>query len=200
MLHLACGICTGTIKSSTKQLTQVWLGKTFSKPASLKKASLVALPLAISQEVSLETKTLRFFNPDAKKKRKMNLNTVPKMGRSPKNGTAWRSHFWDRMRGLLKKQKKISFTIPFLGASCGTKNETTKSQNQQQRPTRATDRKLHLRSWKTFLCCYETQGHSLQKQTKLIYRQGNMKITTEHKYNNPIFDISNMQLYIQIIL
>jgi len=70
----------------------------------------------------------------------------PKHG--PKNGTARRSHFWDRARGLLKEQKKIIFTIPFLGASCGTKNETAKSQNQQQRPTRATDRKLHLHLFK----------------------------------------------------
>jgi len=67
---------------------------------------------------------LRFFKPDAKKLQK------------------WRSRSWDRMRGLLKEQKKIIFTIPFLGTSCGTKNETAKSQNQQQRPTRATDRKF----------------------------------------------------------
>ena len=49
----------------------------------------------------------------------------PKPG--PKNGTARRSHFWDRMHRLVKKQKKSSFTA--------------KSQNQQQRPTRATNKK-----------------------------------------------------------
>ena len=63
----------------------------------------------------------------------------PKHG--PKNGTAWRSHFWDRMRRLVKKQKKGTFTVSFLGPSGGTKNETAKSQNQQQRPTRATNKK-----------------------------------------------------------
>ena len=64
----------------------------------------------------------------------------PKHG--PKNGTAWRSHFWDRMHRLVKKQKKSTFTVSFLGPSGGTKNETAKSQNQQQRPTRATNKKM----------------------------------------------------------
>ena len=63
----------------------------------------------------------------------------PKHG--PKNGTAWQSHFWDRMHSLVKEQKKSTFTVPFLGPSGGTKNETAKSQNQQQRPTRATNKK-----------------------------------------------------------
>ena len=63
----------------------------------------------------------------------------PKHG--PKNGTAWRSHFWDRMHSLVKEQKKSTFTVPFLGPSGGTKKETAKSQNQQQRPTRATNKK-----------------------------------------------------------
>ena len=57
----------------------------------------VAFPVAISHKVSVDTKTLRFFNPDAKKLYK----NEPKHG--PKNGTAWRSHFWDRM------------AVPFLG-------------------------------------------------------------------------------------
>ena len=42
---------------------------------------------------------------------------------------------------LSKEQKKSTFTVPFLGPSGGTKNETAKSQNQQQRPTRATNKK-----------------------------------------------------------
>ena len=62
----------------------------------------------------------------------------PKHG--PKNGTARRSHFWDRMHSLVKEQKKSTFTVPFLGPSGGTKKETAKSQNQQQRPTRATNK------------------------------------------------------------
>ena len=63
----------------------------------------------------------------------------PKHG--PKNGTAWRSRFWDHMHSLVKEQKESIFTVPFLGPSGGTKNETAKSQNQQQRPTRATNKK-----------------------------------------------------------
>jgi hypothetical protein len=126
MLHPACGICTGTIKSSTKQLTQVWFGKTFSKPASLERASLVALPLAISQKVSLETKTLRFFNPD-EKKQKINLNPVPKMG--PPGGPI----FGTACAAYKKKQKKIIFTVLFLGPCGGTKNDAAKSQNPRNR-------------------------------------------------------------------
>ena len=64
----------------------------------------------------------------------------PKHG--PQNGTAWRSHFWDRMHSLVKEQKRSIFTVLFLGPSSGTKNETAQSQNQQQRPTRATNKKV----------------------------------------------------------
>ena len=53
-----------------------------------------------------------------------------------------------RMHCLVKEQKKSTFTVPFLGPSGGTKNETAKSQNQQQRPTRATNKKWQLRSVK----------------------------------------------------
>ena len=84
----------------------------------------------------IETKTLRFCNPDTKKLQKMNLNTVPKMG--PPGGP----HFWDRMHSLVKEQKKSTFTVPFLGPSGGTKSETAKSQNPQQRPTLATNKKI----------------------------------------------------------
>ena len=38
--------------------------------------------------------------------------------------------------------------VPFLGPSGGTKNETAKSQNPQQRPTSATNKKLKLRLFK----------------------------------------------------
>ena len=109
------------LQNSLLRRTQFWVRKTFSKPASLKRASLVAFPVAISHKVSVDTKTLRFFNPDAKIFTKINLNTVPKMGPP---------------HSLVKEQKKSIFTVPFLGLSGGTKNETAKSQNQQQRPTR----------------------------------------------------------------
>ena len=71
----------------------------------------------------------------------MKLNTVPKMG--PPGG-----HFWDHMHSSVKEQKKSTFTVPFLGPSGGTKNETAKSQNPQQRPTCATNKRLQLRLFK----------------------------------------------------
>ena len=37
----------------------------------------------------------------------------PKHG--PKNGTAWRSHFWDRMHSLVKAQKEKHFHGPIFG-------------------------------------------------------------------------------------
>ena len=123
-------------KSSTKQ-TQFWVRKTFSKPASLKRASLVALPVAISHKVSLKPKLCA----SATLIQKTSKNE-PKHG--PKKGTARRSPFWDRMHSLVKEQKKSTFTVPFLGPSGGTKNETAKSQNPQQRPTLATNKKLQL--------------------------------------------------------
>ena len=48
------------------------------------------------------------------------------------------------MHSLVKEQKKSTFTVPFLGPSGGTKNETAKSQNPQQRPTLATNKRLQL--------------------------------------------------------
>ena len=97
----------------------------------------VALPVAISHKVSLKPKLCA----SATLIQKTSKNE-PKHG--PKNGTAWRSHFWDRMHSLVKEQKKSTFTVPFLGPSGGTKNETAKSQNPQQRPTLATNKKLQL--------------------------------------------------------
>ena len=116
------------LQNSLLRRTQFWVRKSFSKPASLKRASLVALPVAISHKASLKPKRCA----SATWIQKTSKNE-PKHG--PKNGTAWRSHFWDRMHGLVKEQKKSTFTVPFLGPSGGTKNETAKSQNQQQRPT-----------------------------------------------------------------
>ena len=125
------------LQNSLLRRTQFWARKTFSKPASLKRASLVALPVAISHKVSLKPKLCA----SATLIQKTSKNE-PKHG--PKNGTAWRSHFWDRMHSLVKEQKKSTFTVPFLGPSGGTKNETAKSQNPQQRPTLATNKRLQL--------------------------------------------------------
>ena len=105
------------LQNSLLRRTQFWVRKTFSKPASLKRASLVALPVAISYKVSLKPK-LCASAPLIQKTSKNELK------HGPKNGTAWRSHFWDRMHSLVKEQKKSTFTVPFLGPSGGTKNET----------------------------------------------------------------------------
>ena len=121
------------LQNSFLRRAQFWVRKTFSKPASLKRASLVALPAAISHKASLKPKrcaSATLIQKTSKNERK----------HGPKNGTAWRSNFWDRMHCLVKEQKKSIFTVPFLGPSGGTKNETAKSQNQQQRPTRATNK------------------------------------------------------------
>ena len=83
-------------------------GKTFSKPASLKRASLVALPVAISHKVSLKPKLCA----SATLIQKTSKNE-PKHG--PKNGTAWRSHFWDRMHSLVKRTKEKHFHGPIFG-------------------------------------------------------------------------------------
>ena len=114
------------LQNSLLRRTQFWVRKTFSKPASLKRASLVAFPVAISHKASLKPKGCTSDTLIQKTSK-----NEPKHG--PKNGTAWRSHFWDRMHSLVKEQKKSTFTVPFLGPSGGTKNETAKSQNQQQK-------------------------------------------------------------------
>ena len=124
-------------KSSTKQLplTGPFLGPENILKTGFAQKGLPSCPSGRHKPQSfIETKTLRFCNLDTKTSK-----TEPKHG--PKNGTAWRSHFWDRMHCLVKEQKKSTFTVPFLGPSGGTKNETAKSQNQQQRPTRATNKK-----------------------------------------------------------
>ena len=118
------------LQNSLLRRTQFWVRNTFSKPASLKRASLVALPVAISHKVSLKPKLCASATL-IQKTSKMNLNT-----------------FWDRMHSLVKEQKKSTFTVPFLRPSGGTKNETAKSQNPQQRPTLATNKKLQLHLFK----------------------------------------------------
>ena len=80
--------------------TQFWVRKTFSKPASLKRASLVACPVAISRKVPLKPKHCASATLIQK-----TLKNEPEHG--PKNGTTWRSHFWDRMHSLVKEQKNI---------------------------------------------------------------------------------------------
>ena len=131
-------------KSSTKQLapTDPILGPENLLKTGFAQKGLPSCPSGRHKPQSfIETKTLRFCNPDTKTSK-----NEPKHG--PKNGTARRSHFWDRMHSLVKEQKKSTFTVPFLGPSGGTKNETAKSQNPQQRPTLATNKELQLHLFK----------------------------------------------------
>ena len=132
------------LQNSFLRRTQFWVRKTFSKPASLKRASLVALPVAISHKASLKPK--RCASATLIQKTSKN---EPKHG--PKNGTAWRSHFWDRMHRLVKKQKKSSFTVSFLGPSGGTK-------------MRPQNRKIHskgrpVQQTKNYNCIYLSNQH-----------------------------------------
>ena len=108
------------LQNSLLQRTQFWVRKTFSKPASLKRTSLVALPVAISHKVSLKPKLCASATLIQK-----TLKNEFKHG--PKNGTARRSHFWDSMHSLVEEQKKSTLTVPFLGPSGSTKNETVKT-------------------------------------------------------------------------
>ena len=117
------------LQNSLLRRTQFCVRKTFSQPASLKRASLVALPIAISHKASLKAKGCTSHTL-IQKLQKMNLNTVPKMG--PPGFLGPDAH-------LSKRTKEKHFH----GLIFGT--ETAKSQNQQQRPTRATNKKLHLR-------------------------------------------------------
>ena len=87
------------LQNSFLRRAQFWVRKTFSKPASLKRASLVALPAAISHKASLKPK--RCASATLIQKTSKN-----ELKHGPKNGTAWRSHFWDRMHCLVKNKRK----------------------------------------------------------------------------------------------
>ena len=83
------------LQNSFLRRAQFWVRKTFSKPASLKRASLVALPAAISHKASL------------KPKRCASATLIQKTSKTePKHG-------WDCMHCLVKEQKKSTFTVPF---------------------------------------------------------------------------------------
>jgi len=98
----------------------------------------VQLPVRSLQATKLQgNQNLRFCNPDTNNFKNMNLNTVPKMG-------AWRSHFWDYMRSRVKEQKKALLRFHFWDRLAVPKMRPQKSQNPQQRPTHATNKKIQL--------------------------------------------------------
>ena len=70
------------LQNSFLRRAQFWVRKTFSKPASLKRASLVALPAAISHKASLKPK--RCASATLIQKTSKNEREPPKHG--PKNG------------------------------------------------------------------------------------------------------------------
>ena len=106
------------LQNSFLRRTQFWVRKTFSKPASLKRASLVALPVAISHKVSLKPKrcasatliqktsknepkhgpqkwdrqAVPFLGPHAQ----LSKRTKEKHFHGPIFGTVWRYQKWDR--------------------------------------------------------------------------------------------------------
>ena len=85
------------LQNSFLRRAQFWVRKTFSKPASLKTASLVCPSGRHKPQSFIETKTLRFCN----------LNTK-------KNGTAWRS-FLGPYALLSKRTKEKHFHGPIFG-------------------------------------------------------------------------------------
>ena len=89
------------LQNSLLRRTQFWVRKTI-------KTSLVALCGHHKPQSFIEIKILRFWNPDT-------INTSKnELKHGPKNGTAWWSHFWDRMHSLAEEQKKSTFTVTFL--------------------------------------------------------------------------------------
>ena len=134
-------------KSSTKQLapTDPILGpENLLKTGFAQKGLLVAFPVAISHKASLKPKRCASATL-IQKTSKMNLNTVPKM--EPPGGPILGPH-----AQLSKRTKESTFTVPFLGPSGGTKNETAKSQNQQQgRPVQQTKMTVKQQAYSTEL-------------------------------------------------
>ena len=177
-------------KNSLLRRTHFWVRKTFAKSASLKRASLVALPVAISRKASLKPKPCA----SATLIQKTSKNE-PKHG--PKNGTAWRSHFWDRTRSLIKEEKKSTFTVPFLGPSGGTKNETAKSQNQRQRPTRATNKKWQLRLDSTSTWVGTEKAHTCEAWFHLTFRPQKWNLKAHMWYQLSPFPRSNAAIAMQ---
>ena len=132
-------------KSSTKllALTDPILGpENLLKTGFAQRASLVARPVAISHKVTRKPKHCASATLIQK-----TLKNEPKHG--PKNGTAWWSHFWDHMRSLVKEQKKKALSWShFWDRLAVPKMRPQNRKNPQQRPTRATNKKLQLRLFK----------------------------------------------------
>ena len=134
-------------KSSTKQLapTDPILGPENLLKTGFAQKGLPSCPSGRHKPQSfIETKTLRFCNPDTKTSK-----NEPKHAGGPIFGAV---PFLGPHAQLRKRTKEKHFHGPIFGTvrrpSGGTKNETAKSQNPQQRPTLATNKELQLRLFK----------------------------------------------------
>ena len=88
------------LQNSFLRRTQFWVRKTFSKPASLKMASLVALPAAISHKASLKPKrcaSATLIQQTSKNEPKPFLGPHAPLSKKNKRKALSRSHFWDRL-------------------------------------------------------------------------------------------------------
>ena len=95
----------------------------------------------------IETKTLRLLQPLIQKNfKKMNLNTVPKMG--PPGGPI----FGDRMHSLVKEQKKSTFTVPFFGT-------VRRYQKWDRKIAKSTTKADPLQQTKDYNCIYLSNQH-----------------------------------------
>ena len=102
------------------------------------------------------------------------------------------------MHSLVKEQKKSTFTVPFLGPSGGTKNETAKSQNQQQRPTRATNEKWQLRLVKQQAYRVGTEeAHTCEAWFQLTFRPQKWNLKAHMWYQLSPFLSSNAAIAMQ---
>ena len=125
----------------------------------------------------------------------MNLNTVPKMGPpGPKNGTAWRSHFWDRMHSWVKEQKKSTFTVPFLTVRRYQKWDR-KIANPQQRPSLATNKKLQLHLFKQPAYRFGTEeARTCEAWFQLTFRPQKWNLKAHMWYQLSPFPSSNVAI------
>ena len=114
------------LQNSFLRRAQFWVRKTFSKPASLKRASLVALPAAISHKASLKPKRCASATL-IQKTSKLNLNTVQAVP------------FLGPYALLSKRTKEKHFHSPILGPSGSAKmRPQNRKINSKGRPVQRT--------------------------------------------------------------
>ena len=101
------------LQNSLLRRTQFWVRKTFSKPASLKRASLVARPVAISHKVTRKPKHCTSATLIQK-----TWKHEPKDG--PKNGTVKLLFFCSFTKLCMRSQKWDRQAVPFLGPCLGS--------------------------------------------------------------------------------